>query len=203
VEKIKYECKSKPNSSISYAWIYFYCDFSKSNKQTVEGILLSLLTQLLYQSRDIPSAITQLYSQHQHERPSSSSLKHALKSILAAFSSVFLIVDALDECFGDERASLLKFVREINTAWVLEGLHLVVTSRPETDIEKALKSLHTNSYQIDLSQSEISTDIATYVESVLHEPGSSFSDWTEETKVLARDSLLQKANGMLVVEILL
>jgi hypothetical protein len=181
----------------SCAWIYFYCDFRDSKKQALDGILRSLLIQLLNQSRDIPSAVKSLYDNCYPGQPPKPALKNALKDILATFSSMFLILDALDECSGKERTSLLDFIIEMHNEWHLEGLHLLVTSRPEHDIEKNLLFLGTGSCQIDLSASDISIDIAQHVQSVLWSPKEfTFSCWPEDIKELVRKTLIEKADGM-------
>jgi hypothetical protein len=76
-----------------------------------------------------------------HQEPTLDDLQNTLQIILDGFSSSFIILDALDECA--ERKKLLNWIqtlileRDINLR-----LHLIVTSRPEQEIEENLEFYH-------------------------------------------------------------
>ena len=124
------------------------------------------------------------------------SITYALESILRERSPTFIIIDALDECpaFGGERAKLLQLLQSF-TASQYPNLHVLVTSREESDIEAKL----TDSVTIPLSVQGEDTDIdiRTHVKAELS-TDHSMSKWPDSTKLEVEEALTTKAKGMYV-----
>jgi len=94
----------------------------------------------------VPKVLVNLYTRcgDGHQEPTLDDLQDTLQRMLDGFSSTFIILDALDEC--TEREKLLNWIQTV----ILEnlekdinlGLHLIVTSRPEQEIEDKFNSYH-------------------------------------------------------------
>ena len=98
----------------------YYFDFSNAMSTSVESLLCSLVAQLALQSTSIPNGLLNLYNNKCHApsiwhrrhrpagQPSITELSQVLDETLSDFSSVFIIIDALDEC--SERGKLLQIM---------------------------------------------------------------------------------------------
>jgi Cdc6-like AAA superfamily ATPase len=77
---------------------YIYCDYRTRDEQTVERTLQSLLKQLLEQQKPISASVQQFWQDHGYQRPLLRDISRCLQSVVASFSMVFTLIDALDEC---------------------------------------------------------------------------------------------------------
>ena len=181
---------------------YFYFDFRDVDKQKLHNLLPSLLIQLSARSDPCCDILSRLYSSHDRgvRKPSDRDMIECLKQmlILEAQGPTYIIMDTLDECpitstIPSPREEVLDFVDEI-VALHLSNVHICVTSRPEHDIQVALKhltpravSLHDESGQ----QQDISSYVASFVRS-----NRNMQRWREEDKDLVIKTLSEKADGM-------
>ncbi|KAI0309353.1 hypothetical protein OF83DRAFT_1045488, partial [Amylostereum chailletii] len=118
----------------------FYFDFRDSHKHECRGVLSSLAFQLAHLSSEANTLLRDLYSRNHTGtvEPSIAELNECVKHMFSVFGEVFVILDALDECpMHTERTKVLDMVQNI-MSWKLRGLHLCITSRPETDIKMRL-----------------------------------------------------------------
>ncbi|KAF2818007.1 ankyrin [Mytilinidion resinicola] len=179
---------------------YFY--FSFGSKRDGTNFLASLIQQLLSQSRDyqFPEELRQLYRRKQdgNAAPSSKDLVPILKIILESFSriglDVFVIIDGLDECpKGDTRNAVLGHLNSV-AAFDCNCLHLLVASRPEHDIKKALEPLLTFK-PLSIDEIHVRSDVALYVQHEISDDPK-LRKWEGK---LAREivlTLVEKSNGM-------
>lgn len=86
---------------------YIYCNFREQDIQNPIDIFLSLLKQLLQDMPHLPGSVTDFYKRHaeRRERPTSSDILSLLTSTAKELSRVFIIIDALDECKGQDENS--------------------------------------------------------------------------------------------------
>lgn len=134
------------------------------------------------------------------ERPDVETLEDTLVVAMAGFSSVHIVIDALDECpiLQGERRLLLDTVRRVVVA-APANLHIFCTSRKEVDIEAVLGPLllppH-NRASLDLTGATniINHDIGLYIDSVLESPD--VEAWPDDIKTEARAALIERADGM-------
>lgn len=113
----------------SIAVAYLYCNFNRQSQQKLEDLLASLLKQLAQIKSCLPENVESCYNQHKKEqiRPSVSEYSIALQSVVATYSRVFILVDALDECQVDDcRTELLSALFDL---WAMRGINLFATSR--------------------------------------------------------------------------
>lgn len=161
IEELKANCASKPNLAIAY----FYFDFNESEKQNATSFVTTLIAQLCNHVLDLPEKLKELYKARNNGRgvPTLDALREALFEVVDKFGDVFIVADALDECPNNEnlREELLELIKEMSTQ-SSSNIHLLVTSRPEPDIEELLRSLPTTR-AIPIQGSPIEADIKSYI----------------------------------------
>ena len=180
---------------------YFYCSFTAKSKQDIRGLLTSFITQLCDESDLCYNVISDLYSRHNagSQQPEDDTLIMCLKDMLQLprQPTIYLIVDALDECpntgIASPRERVLKFLQEL-VGLCLPNLRICLTSRPEADIIADLISLapHTISLHDECGQKE---DIANYVRAFVHSDRY-MGKWRAADKELVIHTLSGKAHGM-------
>ena len=153
---------------------YLYCDFRDTNKQNRRDLLPSLIIQLSSRSDPCCDVVYRLYLAHDSgaQKPSEDKLVNCLKEMVALPDqrSVYLIIDALDECpdssgLPSPREQVLDLLKEL-VELSLPNLRLCVTSRPEVDIRTALQPLTSRRVSLH-DQSGQKKDIVDYVTSGL------------------------------------
>ncbi|KAH0556011.1 hypothetical protein GP486_006046 [Trichoglossum hirsutum] len=171
-------------------------DQTDHTKQNSKSLISSLITQLCCRRPDIPKILKDLYQtcQNGHQNPSVKELKAVLSAILGSFESIYIILDALDECplGGGERERLLTAIHEIHD-WSNKRIHMLVTSRVEIDIKHELEYLLTEP-PICIDSALVDEDIGVHVRSQLNT--SRFSKWPASIKQEVELALTAQANGM-------
>lgn len=116
---------------------YIYCSFKRKHEQTLEDLLLNLLKQLAQSQSSLPNSVRGLYECHQQKktRPLFEEVCKALRSVAAMCSSVFIVVDALDEC-QTSVGCRTRFLEEIFSLQAKYGANIFATSRINDEIAK-------------------------------------------------------------------
>ena len=181
---------------------YFYCDFRDTNKQNRRDLLPSLVIQLSSRSDPCCDVLSRLYLAHDDgaQKPSEDKLVKCLKEMvtLPDQRSVYLIIDALDECpdssgLPSPREQVLDLLKEL-VELSLPNLHLCVTSRFEIDIRTALEPLSSRRVSLH-EQTGQKKDIIDYVTSVVYSDAK-MRRWRDEDKRLVIGTLSERADGM-------
>src|SRR6202035_2231922 len=170
-------------------YAYFYFDFNDARKQTVAGMLSSLIAQLCVSGSHVPSNVHELYKQCKGSQPSMESLFEILLSLLTSSHQTYLIMDALDE--SSEREDLLDVITRI-IQMPLAHVNLLVTSRKERDITDALYNIVD---AIGLEGHQIDADICLHVQNCLKRD-KRLCKWPPSIKDEIQNVLTQQANGM-------
>jgi hypothetical protein len=119
-----------------------FCDHNDQQTQTASSMISSIMKQLVQGQKDFPDsfpvAVTRLHQKHKklETLPSFAERMKLLNSVVADFSEVFIVIDALDECREGENTR--KFVIEGIQA-LSKDTHIMITSRNLPQIEKELK----------------------------------------------------------------
>ncbi|KUJ08499.1 uncharacterized protein LY89DRAFT_741860 [Mollisia scopiformis] len=154
---------------------------------------------------DRPPVIDKLDEcQRKNHRPDLEILKKAIAAMTGGFSDVYLVIDALDECFDEKgsmkRDSLLEVLSELH-GLELSNFHLLCTSRSAPDIVATFRSLmiaSNSTKRIDLDSSVcigfIQRDISLYLDRVF--ASTKFEFWPDSMKTEAREVLIKNAEGM-------
>jgi hypothetical protein len=183
---------------------YFYLDFRNINKQNLNDLIPSLITQLSTHSKPFCDILLRLYVTHDDgkKQPSDVVLVECLKELLMLQDQppIYLIIDALDESpdtsgIPSPRECILQLLKELVKLQLL-NLHICVTSQPKIDIKhviKPLTSLHVSLHH----QSGQKKDIEAYIRSIVHsdlEP--IMRRWWTEDKEHVIETLSKRADGM-------
>ncbi|KAJ7833691.1 ankyrin repeat-containing domain protein [Mycena olivaceomarginata] len=172
---------------------YFYFYHGEAEKQSLRGMLSSIISQLEEQLLVAPSPLLALYKKcgsDAHE-PSIWDLTTCLKSLIIALStpSIFIILDALDE---SSTPSDLKDVLCHLVQWAEGRAHIFVTSRPEDTVIKVLRPLTT--CELDLTF-VIYDDISVYLHRAVSQEHP-FCSWKPVHRERVLNHLLEHSNGM-------
>lgn len=172
--------------------MYFYFDFQDNKKQRCENLVRSLVFQLSKRSAAAAEVLGVLISQSDDgaKQPSMDTIVTTLKEMLGDFRQVFIILDALEECH--QRGELLELLETI-CDWQLEKIHMLATSRRETDIVECLELLATS--QICLEGEHVDADIRTYISEELRTERN-LRKWSADIKVEIQEALMSGADGM-------
>lgn len=150
-------------------------------------MLRSILRQLVWSP--LPDSIQRLWNDHCpcHTEPSTSELVEALGDLVAIHQEVFLVLDALDEYPEHKspgRHILLETIMRL-LAIPQNNLRLVVTSRREPDIRKALGPVVRFSLDVDKA---LEGDVVKFVAHALND--ESIKRWGAELMSLATQKLV-------------
>lgn len=182
------------------ALAYFYFSFNETEKQSTENMLRSFIVQLCGGRPDTPKPLLDLHLyRDKNLQPGLEKLEETLQASTQDFKSVYLVIDALDECprANGERDKLLKCLEKVHK-WTLTNLHVLYTSRPEPDIEAELVPLFsgpaTSIIDLQKRREEVNRDIGTYIDQKIASPD--FRYWPLKTKNDVKAALTDKADGM-------
>lgn len=160
------------------------------------------MKQLCRRMKPLPPRLEQLYKQHweSHSQPQFQELQDIFLAITQQLSSVFFVLDALDECTLDQRADICEFfTRTVELCTTSNGLvKLFIASRKELDIERAFRR---KSFPIiEVEAKKVNRDITLYVEAQIEkrlQDGSlALNNIALKDKIIA--ALTTDAGGMYV-----
>ena len=181
----------------SLATAYFFFDGRDSQKdlQLHDKLIRSLIWQFCLKLQNaMPEVLVNLYTRcgNGYQMPSTSSLQDTLQKILDAFSSVYIVLDALDEC--TEREKVLNWAKSfISQKNKNLGLHLIITSWPEKEIDDKFKGYP----YVNLVEESGGCDIVAYLDHQLDQD-SDLQEWDLETQEKIKSTLMKQADGMYV-----
>jgi Cdc6-like AAA superfamily ATPase len=182
--------------------LYFYFDFTDAGKQTLDNVIRSLISQLYHKRKETQKILDSLFSSCDNGRrqPTCESLCKVFLQMIKEVKEVYMVLDALDECCtrkGQQSKGLLSWARSLLEHKQV-NVHLLVTSRPEHDIELVLRNLAQSEEDIVPIQSDlINDDIRSYVRTRIRERDELIR-WRSRPDVLdeIEGVLMKKAQGM-------
>ncbi|KAL7801237.1 hypothetical protein V8C44DRAFT_353803 [Trichoderma aethiopicum] len=197
IHHLQAQCASNPSMALAF----FFFSFSDLKKQKVSRMLSSLVKQLCSRRPDTPQPIKNLSEyKEKGQRPNTETLESILMAVARGFSSVYIVIDALDECpsLEGERKRLLRSLRQI-MAVAPANLHIFCTSRKEADIDAVMSHLMCpppKAAVIDLNAQRqfLDRDIGSFIDLTLASDGC--RSWPDSIRAEARKSLMEKADGM-------
>ena len=155
IEDVMRECENDPKKSVAY----FFFSFNDTQKQSPDLMFRSIICQLI-RHMEIPPRLDALYSscQRSQRRPTAAELTEVIKTVVQHYSDTYIIIDALDEC--NQPTELIEVIEILE---LLQNTHLLLTSRKERYLEKALESLVEDHNTICLRCDKVDEDIQKYV----------------------------------------
>ena len=172
---------------------YLYCNFRQQDMQKTADLLASLLKQLAECQPSLPASVKDLYDRHKTKRtrPSVDEISRSIQSVVIAYSRVFIIIDALDEC-QVSNGCRTTFLSEIFTLQAKNRANILATSRFIPEIAEKFNG----SLRIDIRASN--QDVQKYLDGhMLQLPGCVLrsSDLQKEIKA----AIIKAVDGMYVV----
>ena len=188
-----------PKATESLGIAHFFFDGRDSDKELqLHNKLIRALISQLSDARHggITEKLADLYKHCGGFQPSDEQFQNALRDILDGFPQVYIMIDALDEC--TDREKTLNWVNKLisDTNCKPTNLHIVVTSRPEKDINEFFAALDPHS--IDVGE-ENTKDIAEYLKLQME---SKFTKYDENTRAKIMSELEEHAEGSYVYLVL-
>jgi hypothetical protein len=154
--------------------VHFYFEYSNRKQQRTKDFIRCLIKQLIYQLDTIPDSVVTVYNRVSKDGPGAEpndiQLSELLKDCFSTFSTVFIIVDAFDECEESERRQVMNVLEKLPNS----KLRLCVTGRPVVlDFENYDKNDHMGVWLKGARRQQISaneTDVVNYLEKELNDP---------------------------------
>ncbi|KAF2117126.1 hypothetical protein BDV96DRAFT_571602 [Lophiotrema nucula] len=184
---------------------YFYCNRDEEKRRSAESVLLSFVKQLAVcptKDNKLHEDLLKLYDKKKHSGFASAKLsfdesKDILVKILRAFSSVVLVLDALDECHEDDRSILFGVFTELIYSLSHIRLKIFISSRRNDDIKRQL--LEEANLGVEATDNE--DDIRQFVMERIEEDhqrrkNKRLRQISDELKLQIIDVLYEKSNGM-------
>ena len=120
----------------SHGVAYVYCNY-KDKEQDIASILTAVMKQLIQGRSSAIGSAERLYQQHAGRgRPSLDEIHNALLDVLGHYPSVYIVVDALDEC---PYATRCLFLAELRALQAVQDIRIMATSRFNLDIQDTFK----------------------------------------------------------------
>jgi hypothetical protein len=172
---------------------YLFCNYKAQLEQTSTALLAAVLKQLIQNRPDAAAPVARMYENHQKQRsrPSRDEIFGALQSVCLAYSTVYLIVDALDECINQDgsRTQLIDRFRELE---VKTSMRLLYTSRSIPEVTEEFQ------YEPTLEVRASDHDVRRYVAGQLPR----LPRCVQRERQLARDvqdKIAEAVDGMYVI----
>ncbi|KAI2629526.1 hypothetical protein GGR54DRAFT_266866 [Hypoxylon sp. NC1633] len=180
--------------------LYFYFDFSDTEKQFLDKALCSLISQLYAKGRNVQNHVDSLHSScdNGNRKTDLKSLWKTFQEMIRRTDEVWIVLDALDECDIGRQSSnseLLDWIRDLQQSET--NTHLLVTSRPEYHIKSAIEDWALREDFILFQSRVIGDDIRGYIDSRIIN-SKELKRWRSHPKVQEeiRETLVDKADGM-------
>ncbi|KAF5857293.1 hypothetical protein ETB97_005977 [Aspergillus alliaceus] len=174
--------------------VYVYCNYQNRARNSTTMFLAAILRQLLQGQQSIPEFVLRLYERHSRRGTTMSSdeVLTTLRSVLKNYSSVHLVIDALDEfadCKYDTRRRLLAIVSSLQK----EGnMNIMITSRFIPEIEEEFE--HTGRLRIRATDN----DVKRFITNQIHRlPKCVIRD--KELQSLVQNEIVKAADGMFLL----
>ncbi|KAK8208081.1 ankyrin repeat-containing domain protein [Phyllosticta capitalensis] len=181
--------------------VYFYFDFADTDKQSLENAIRSLIRQLYLQREDAQDRVNTLYAEHGHgtQSPKLEALNATFQGMIHQIGEVWIVLDALDECPSrneDPTGSLLHWIGSLLGSHQA-NVHLLVTSRPEQDIQSFIQEKARPQDIIHLQSDLVAGDIRAFVHGKVRGQ-TGLGRWSSRPDIQNKieDALLEKADGM-------
>jgi len=169
---------------------YLFCNYKAQADQSVPSLLAALLKQLVQSRPDIAAPVTQIYEHHsrQKTRPSLDDIFGALQSVCSNHATVYIAVDALDECADkyDARGRLIDKLRELQDR---ADVRLLFTSRFIPEITQKFQS--NPILEVRASEEDVKRFVAGQIPRL---PNCIQRD--EELKQAVQDKIVEAVDGM-------
>lgn len=125
----------KINNGNRFAVSFVFCDYKDEALQTPENMISAIIKEIV-RNRPVSAGLEDFYKSHEESgvRPTLSELEQLLRSEAARLTSVYVVVDAVDE-LADKDSSREKFLDALSAG--MPYLNVLFTSRPHIKPHRA------------------------------------------------------------------
>lgn len=185
------DLQAEVENDIAKACAYHFFTFNDKAGRKSEDLIKSLIVQLIVRCVDIDPPVKRLEYGF-----TASNLQEALHDILVALPTVYLVIDALEECEHDQQKDLMETL-SLLTSWNLGHVHILMTSRKERPLEDALAQIVAKDDCIEMRDADIDQDIYVYVRARL-QSDRDFERWRDGRRICheIESALTSGAGGM-------
>ena len=144
---IDYLCRLTRSDDIGIA--YLFCNNRLEADQNATNLLAALLKQLGQNRQNIWAVVTRKYDRHskRKSRPSLGEIIEAQQSVCSNYTTVYIVVDALDECVDGDR-----LIDELLKIQAVMDVRLLFTSRFVPKIMRSHPVLEVRASKEDMSR---------------------------------------------------
>lgn len=180
--------KSVQSRSIGVA--YIYCNYKTKAEQDTSHMLAAILKQLVQAQPRSLEPVRKLVNQHQSRgtTPSVDELFGMLKDATTCYSTIYIVVDALDEC-QDNNGTRRQFLSRLEHIQAISDIRLMFTSRFIPEVVDRFQ----NATKLEVQASE--EDVKRYIAGQLYRlPRCIQNDIALQGTI--QDAIVQAAGGM-------
>jgi Cdc6-like AAA superfamily ATPase len=125
---IDHLCQTALSDTVGVA--YLFLNHKRQAEQSLTSLFAALVKQLVENRLDIAALIRPMYDKHskRNSRPSITELLGAMRSTCLSYTTVFIVVDGLDEC-ADRDNTRSQLIDELHKLQTSIDLRLIFTSR--------------------------------------------------------------------------
>ncbi|KAI9838332.1 MAG: hypothetical protein M1819_005600 [Sarea resinae] len=105
-----------------------YCNHKERDEQTAENLIASVSKQLIERQPALFHLVSKLHESYRDLRAPATlvDLTRLLQAVLSNFPTIYILVDAPDECSGEARDILMTTLRRVS----MPSTRILITSRP-------------------------------------------------------------------------
>ncbi|KAH6629926.1 hypothetical protein B0J18DRAFT_85657 [Chaetomium sp. MPI-SDFR-AT-0129] len=185
------------------ALAYFYFSFAFTSDVRLEQFKYTLLTQIIGSLSTtpageeggfpIPRAFRHLYDKYASSKhPLSEHTDAVFPEVLPQSGSTYIVVDALDECPSrEDRRQIVHFLADLSRD-PNHNLHIIITSRTEDDIERAMASREI--LTVPFPADRVNVDIRNHLLNAMDTVG--YEGWDENLRQTVISYLTEHADGV-------
>ncbi|KAF5847672.1 hypothetical protein GGP41_008948 [Bipolaris sorokiniana] len=178
------------DSQIGLAHLFF--DYRRQDQQSLEILLSGLLKQLVSQHLLLPKQVEDCFTIHQQEYSGRArAIMLTLEAVIASFSRVFIVLDAVDECLAPAQhcTDLLCAIQELQKR---HKLQLLATSRLIPEVTERFTAASVLQIQAN------SQDVRKYLTEQIHRlPGFVRKDVQLQNEVVS--NIVEAVQGMFLL----
>jgi hypothetical protein len=109
---------------------FLFCNYNREVDQDAANLFAALLKQLVQSQPEIVALVVQLHNRHSRRgsKPSVDELIHILMSTCSSYSTVYIVIDVLDEC-TNRNGVRRQLVDKLHDVQASRNVRLLFTSR--------------------------------------------------------------------------
>jgi hypothetical protein len=165
-----------------------FCNYKAHADQSATNLFTAILKQLVQARPSIAEPVEQLHKHHTDRgtRPLLDEVLSALQDVLARSSTVYIVIDALDECQDDSRRQFLAKLRDLQA---MRDIRLIITSRFIPEIIASFKE----ALQLEVRASK--EDVKHFVDGQIYRlPKCIQTD--PALQIIVQDKIVERVDGM-------